>query len=121
DYDNILWSVGCDRNPGPEVLQRMDMISLGIKDYDNRHLMTAQTFPEYSSRDIYSGGGWLDVNATYSYGVVHGRLTLDYNREPRMPVFLIESTYEGEHNSTPAQIHRQAYWSVLCGGFGHVF
>ncbi len=38
-----------------------------------------------------------------------------------MPVFLIESTYEGVDNATEAQIRRQAYWSVLCGGFGHVF
>ena len=34
---------------------------------------------------------------------------------------MIESCYEGEHNSSPVQIRRQAYWSVLCGGFGHVF
>jgi Protein of unknown function (DUF4038) len=28
---------------------------------------------------------------------------------------------EGEHNASEVQIRRQAYWSVLCGGFGHVF
>jgi hypothetical protein len=37
-----------------------------------------------------------------------------------MPLFLIESIYEGEHNSSELQIRRQAYWSVLCGEFGHV-
>jgi hypothetical protein len=37
-----------------------------------------------------------------------------------MPFFLIESTYEGEHNSTPVQIRRQAYWAVLCGATGQI-
>jgi len=121
NFDNILWSMGCDRNPEPDGLERMNMISLGIKEYDKRHLMTAQCYPESSSTEIYSSGGWLDVNAAYSYGIVHRKLTVDYNRVPTMPVFLIESSYEGEHNSSQAQIRRQAYWSVLCGGFGHVF
>lgn len=37
-----------------------------------------------------------------------------------MPYFMIESIYEGEHNSSEVQIRRQAYWTILCGGFGHV-
>ena len=34
---------------------------------------------------------------------------------------LIESCYEGEHNSSEVQIRMQAYWASLCGGSGHVF
>ena len=83
--------------------------------------MTAQCYPESSSVDIFSGGGWLDFNATYSYGIVHRKLLADYNHTPTMPTFFIESTYESEHNSTEVQIRRQAYWASLCGGFGHVF
>ena len=30
------------------------------------------------------------------------------------------AAYEGEHNASEVQTRRQAYWSVLCGGFGHV-
>jgi Protein of unknown function (DUF4038)/Putative collagen-binding domain of a collagenase len=121
NFDNIIWSLGADRNPAGDALERMNLIALGIKEHDHRHLMTAQCYPESSSADIYSSGGWLDVNATYSYGIVHRKLLADYNHSPTMPVFLIESTYEGEHNSSQAQIRRQAYWSVLCGGFGHIF
>ena len=66
-------------------------------------------------------GGWLSFNTTYNYEIVHQRLFEDYNRSPVLPTFLIESSYEGEHNSSEVQIRRQAYWSVLCGGFGHVF
>jgi hypothetical protein len=120
-FDNILWSMGCDHNPDQPLLERMNATSLGVKEHDCRHLMTAQTYPESSSVEIFSSGGWLDVNAAYSYAIVHRKLLLEYNRLPRMPTFLIESSYEGEHNSTTAQIRRQAYWSVLCGGFGHVF
>ena len=56
----------------------------------------------------------------YAYEIVHLRLTWDYERKPVMPLFLIESIYEGEHNSSAVQIRRQAYWAVLCGEFGHV-
>jgi len=44
----------------------------------------------------------------------------DYNRSPVVPFFLIESTYEGEHNASAVQIRRQAYWAILCGGMGHI-
>ncbi len=121
NFDNILWSIAADRNPDRDGLERVDLIALGIKEYDKRHLMTAQCYPEFSSVDIFSGGGWLDVNATYSYGIVHRKLLADYNHKPIMPTFFIESTYEAEHNSSEVQIRRQAYWAALSGGFGHVF
>src|SRR5260370_18336112 len=30
----------------------------------------------------------------------------------------IETSYEGEHNASRAQIRRQAYWALLCGATG---
>jgi Protein of unknown function (DUF4038)/Putative collagen-binding domain of a collagenase len=121
-FDNILWSMGADRNPtAPGLLERLDVMALGIREHDRRHLMTAQCEPENSSLDQFSKSGWVDFNAVYTYGIVHRKLTLEYNKLPAMPIFLIESTYEGEHNSSQVQARRQAYWSVLCGGFGHVF
>ena len=62
---------------------------------------------------------WLDLNSTYTYEIVHRNLLDDWKRNPAWPFFLVESTYEGEHNATELQIRRQAYWSVLCGGNGH--
>jgi hypothetical protein len=38
-----------------------------------------------------------------------------------MPTFLIESTYEGEHNASAVQVRRQAYWALLCGACGHFY
>jgi hypothetical protein len=64
--------------------------------------------------------GWLDLNTTYTYGIVHEKVALDWDRKPAMPVVLIESIYEGEYNASAVQIRRQAYWAVLCGATGQV-
>ena len=119
DFDNIIWMMGADLDPGP-ALEDVDTIALGIKEYDHRHLFSAECDPEHSAVDYYSGGGWLDFNTTYTYEIVHEKLLRDYSRTPAMPFILIESSYEGEHNSSEVQIRRQAYWAVLCGGFGQV-
>ena len=120
DFDNIIWLMGGDRNPGT-ALEKVDLIALGIRESDRRRLFTAHGNSEPSTPEQFGSGGWLDVNSTYNCEAVHQRLLADYNRQPILPTFLIESCYEGEHNSSGVQIRRQAYWAVLCGGFGHVF
>ncbi|HUV89982.1 MAG TPA: glycoside hydrolase family 140 protein [Anaerolineae bacterium] len=127
-FDNVVWLMGGDRNPG-EALDHVESIVEGIKEYDGgrvrplrqvspRHLFTAHTLPEHSPAVEYARGGWLNLNATYTYEIVHRKLLADYNRRPVRPFFLIESTYEGEHNASEVQIRRQAYWAILCGGCG---
>ena len=118
-YNNIIWVMGGDRNPGP-ALEELDMIAFGIKQFDHRHLFTAHCHPDAIPAEQYPNG-WLDFGNTYDYQIVHQRLISDYDRKPTQPNFLIETTYEGEHNASQLQIRRQAYWAVLCGGFGHVF
>jgi Protein of unknown function (DUF4038)/Putative collagen-binding domain of a collagenase len=120
DFDNIIWVMGGDRNP-ETAREKVDLIALGIRESDRRHLFTAHCHPENSAVDRYGQGGWLDINSTYTYEIVHRKLLADYNRKPVWPFFLIETTYEGEHNASEVQLRRQAYWAVLCGGFGHVF
>ena len=120
-YDNLVWLMGGDRNPG-EARPHVDAVARGIREHDGgRHLFTAHTQPEHSPAVEYAAGGWLTLNATYTYGIVHRKLIEDYNRQPAMPFFLIESTYEGEHNASAVQIRRQAYWALLCGGCGHFY
>jgi Protein of unknown function (DUF4038)/Putative collagen-binding domain of a collagenase len=119
-FDNIIWMMGADLDPGPALTEDVDTIALGIKEYDHRHLFSAEADPEHFASDYYSAGRWLDFDTTYTYDIVHRKLLQDYNRRPTMPFILIESTYEGEHNASEVQIRRQAYWSVLCGGFGQV-
>jgi len=120
DFDNIIWVMGGDRNP-ESALERVDLIALGIKEHDHKHLFTAHCAPENSAFSQYSDGGWLSFNTAYTYGLIHPRLYGAYNRKPAEPFILIESSYEGEHNASEVQIRRQAYWTILCGGFGHVF
>jgi hypothetical protein len=117
DFDNILWLMGGDRNPD-EAYREVDAMALGIKETDRRHLFSAHVAPEYSPVDVYRKATWLDVNVTYTYKLIHDSLLKDYNRTPIVPFFLIESSYEGEHNSSAVQIRRQAYWAILCGGAG---
>ena len=117
DFDNIVWMMGSDRRPG-KALKDVNAVVAGIKENDRRHLFTAQGPPEDSAVDDYGETGWLDFNTTYTYEIVHHKLLSDYNYKPVMPYVLVESTYEGEHNATPVQIRRQAYWAVLCGATG---
>ena len=63
--------------------------------------------------DVYDGERWLQVNNTYTYGIVHAKVYADDIRVPAMPSFLMESTYENEHSASDVQLRRQAYWSVL--------
>lgn len=118
DFDNIIWVMGGDRDPGP-AREHVDLVAYGIRESDRRHLMTAHCHSESSPIEQFPGS-WLSVSSSYAYEIVHQRLTWDYERKPVMPLFLIESVYEGEHNSSEVQVRRQAYWAVLCGEFGHV-
>ncbi|MGC2399612.1 MAG: glycoside hydrolase family 140 protein [Acidobacteriaceae bacterium] len=117
DFDNIVWVMGGDRNP-ETAREDVDAVAEGIKEFDTRHLFTAHAHPENSAMDQYKNDGWLDVNSTYTYSIVHRKLLVDYNRTPTMPFVLIETSYEGEHNASEVQIRRQAYWAMLCGATG---
>ena len=117
DFDNIVWIIGGDRNPD-KAREDVDAVAQGIKETDDRHILTAHCHPENSAVDQYRSEGWLDLNTTYTYEIVHHRLIADYNRQPPLPFVLIESTYEGEHNASAVQIRRQAYWAILSGATG---
>lgn len=117
DFDNIVWIIGGDRNPDT-AREDVDAVAAGIKETDDRHLLTAHCHPENSAIDQYANEGWLDLNSTYTYGIVHQKLRADYDRQPPMPFVLIETTYEGEHNASAVQIRRQAYWAILQGATG---
>jgi hypothetical protein len=120
DLDNLLWVMGGDRDPGDLALE-VGQMAQGIRDTDPRHLFTAQCAGDSCPAERYARESWLTVNNTYTSGIVHAKLYADYLRAPTMPTFLIESTYENEHSASEVQLRRQAYWSILQGGFGHVF
>jgi len=119
DFPNILWVMGGDRDP-EESRAEVEALAEGIREYDSQHLFTAHCAPEHSAVEEYPRESWLGLNTTYTYQLVHPKLLQDYNRKPVRPFILIESTYEGEHNSTPLQVRRQACWTLLSGATGQV-
>lgn len=118
-YENIIWSIGADRNP-EDARAGLEAMARGIKSTAPDCLMTAQMLPEHSAAEHYPDAEWLDLLSTYSYGIIPRLLERDWNSTPTRPIFLVESAYENEHDSTQLQIRRAAYWSVLFGGNGHV-
>lgn len=117
-FANIIWCIGGDWHP-EKTRAGLDAVARGLREGGATTLFTGHPHPEFSPVETFAGSDWLDVNVTYTYGIVHRMLHDDWRRRPAMPFFLIESTYEGEHNASEQQIRRQAYWSVLCGGNGH--
>jgi hypothetical protein len=94
----------------------------GIQEVDATHLMTGHGSPKDSAVVAFGEQKWLTVNTVYSYEKTLFRpVQAEYECRPVRPFVLIESTYEGEHNSTPDQIRRQAYWAILGGACGQFF
>jgi hypothetical protein len=127
-FDNVLWIQGGDRDPG-KWRPFVDAVAEGIDEMAPNALQTAHWSSTHSSLDEIGDARWLDLNATYTYAAEHvGAWRRQYHvyhsarrdaeRVPRMPFFLIESTYEGEHGATPQKIRRQAWWAVLSGACG---
>ena len=119
---NIVWVLGGDHTP--EVADQWTITELGraIHQADTNHLMTVHAAPETAAAAVFGAQDWLTVNTVYSYKrSLVGPVLAEYARKPARPFVLIESTYEGEHNSTPEQIRRQAYWTILGGGGGQFF
>jgi hypothetical protein len=113
DFANIIWMLGGDRAAG-NAREEVAALAQGLREGGATQLFGAHPQPEAVTLDEYGFGG-LDFRTTYTYGIVHREIGRDYRAAPAMPDVLIESTYEGEHNATPVQIRRQAYWA-LCGG-----
>jgi hypothetical protein len=122
DLPNIIWLLGGDYSPPTPDRWTVTELALGIHEVDTNHLMTVHDSPENSAVAIFGNEPWLTVDTVYSYQkTLFAPLLAEYARVPPRPFVLIEATYEGEHDSTPEQIRRQAYWAMLCGGCGQFF
>ena len=119
DLPNIIWLLGGDYTPQPADQWAVTELAAGILEEDRTHLMTVHCAPENSAASVYDQEPWLAINTVYSYqSNLFQPVLAEYARTPARPLVLIESTYEGEHHSTPDQIRRQAYWTLLGGGCG---
>jgi hypothetical protein len=122
DLPNIVWMLGGDYTPEAPDQWVVNELAEAIREEDPVHLMTAHHSPESSAVAAFGEQEWLAVNNFYGYEKTLFRpLLAEYQRQPVRPLVLLETTYEGEHDSTPDQIRRQAYWAILSGACGQFF
>ena len=121
DLPNIVWMIGGDYALPEAERWAGNELALGLREGGARQLMTAHG-GQTSALDTFGEQPWLAVDTVYRYQPDLWRsLLAAYRRKPTRPFVLIETTYEGEHDSTPEQIRRQAWWALLCGGCGQFF
>jgi hypothetical protein len=118
--ENVVWLHGGDFTPPPEGLELVEAVRAGIIAGGATQLETAHWSPETSAADV--SVPWLDLNTTYTYGLVHVASRRDEQREPALAHFLFESAYEADiKETTPRSIRAQAYDALLSGAIGDVY
>jgi hypothetical protein len=121
DLPNLVWIIGGDYALPETERWTGNELALGLREGGARQLMTAHG-GQTSGIDTFGGQPWLAVESVYRYQPDLWRpLLAAYGRTPARPFVLLETVYEGEHDATPQQIRRQAWWPVLCGGGGQFF
>ncbi len=121
-HANLIWVVGGDFTPPTDKQWTVDELAAGIRDEDPTHLMTVHCGPGDEAGAIYGQRPWLQLNNVYHYREdLYVACREQDQRTPRLPYFLLETAYEGEHNATPDRIRRQAYWPLLSGACGMLY
>ncbi len=120
NYDNIVWVIGGDTDPTP-VKSKLEAMIDGIRSRDIRHPFTVHNARGVMAVTPWSGADWLNINSTYTEGLDHEQAHAAHKISPAKPFFLIESQYENVNARDAQAIRAQSYWTVLSGGFGHIF
>jgi hypothetical protein len=118
-YDNIIWVIGADTDPSSVKGKLVDVVT-GIQQFDTRHVFTAHNGRGQMAIAPWSGATWLTVNDTYTGGLEYTYAQTAYAVSPTLPFFLIEANYENS-GASAQPLRAQSYWTILSGGFGHVF
>ncbi len=118
---NLIWVHGGDRSPY-DVGDEVRAVALGIRESAPRHLHTAHWASNGAAFDHFAEEGWLNLNASYTYGPVAWRVLYDRARYPAVPTFLIETHYEDDFGKKTAEdVRAFPYRAVLAGALGHLF
>lgn len=120
NYDNIVWVIGGDTDPSPVKSQLEAMID-GIRSKDTRHPFTVHNVRGMMGVTPWSDAEWLNINSTYTEGIDYEQAYAAHGLSPQKPFFLIESQYENVKAPNAQALRAQSYWTVLSGGFGHIF
>ena len=115
DLPNIVWVIGGDFKPPEADRWTGQEVAEGLKEGGARQIMTVHG-AECPGHEAFGDQPWLDVDSAYQHRPeLPQQLRANYLRQPVRPFVLLESTYEGEHDSRPEQIRQQA-WSAMLGG-----
>lgn len=122
---NVVWVNGGDRiATGFEDVWRE--LARGLREGDGgAHLITYHPCGWRSSSQYFHTDDWLDFNMIETWtewSKVYPAITSDLLRLPPKPVVLGEGAYENgpeypQGPITPLLVRRQAWWSVMAGGF----
>jgi hypothetical protein len=124
-YRNIVWLNGNDfqtwRQQGDDAL--VLAVARGIRSADADHVQSVElNYETSSSLDDPRWKGMIGLDAAYTYAPTYAEVLKAYGRRAHLPVFMIESNYEGEHAYTgPSTLRRQEYWTMLSGASGQFY
>jgi hypothetical protein len=122
---NIVWLNGNDfqtwRRPADDAL--VLAVARGIRSVDPRQLQTTElNYLTSTSLDDPRWKGIVGLDAAYTYAPTYAEVLKAYGDDPRVPVFMVEANYEGEHWYTgPQTLRRQEYWTMLSGATGQFY
>jgi hypothetical protein len=124
DVPNIIWMHGNDfqtwKDPADDAV--VLAVARGIRSEDRNHLHTIElNYLDSGSMDDPNWRGMIDLDAAYTYSPTYERVLHEYDRKDFKPEFLVEATYEFEHDSRPSTLRRQEYWAMLSGAAGQLY
>lgn len=116
---NIIWVYGGDYDP-PEK-RVVESIADGIRAADPDALGTAHDAPGTSPAVFWAGRPWLQLDNIYTYDPAYRAASAERKQQGTMPFFLMETSYENEHDIAVKRVRAQAYQALLSGASGQVF
>lgn len=128
DRTNIIWVSGGDTGPSP----KWAVLGEALKDEDPQKFVTFHPGrARISSYHLFGDADWLDFHMTqtghtFDLATNYENITEVYNQSSK-PILNAEPIYEeiksgsSGNFANPHQVRKAAYWSVLAGGFGHVY
>jgi hypothetical protein len=123
---NLIWEMGVDMLPaaGSEGELRAHKILEGIRAAGDTHLWTGHWVHDYVSTDEAAFANDMDIEGVYTHGPyptlgpTYPLMRLGYSHAPAMPTLLLETTYEGEHGASAAQLREYMWGAQLSGAAG---
>jgi hypothetical protein len=126
---NIIWVEGGDMFPssGSTGETRAHKVLEGLQAAGANQLQTGHWVHDFLSTDQAAFASAMGLESVYTHGVyptigpTYARARQGFSHTPALPAYLIETTYEGEHSATAAQIREDMWGGVLSAVGGAVF